>query len=514
MKKLMTLILAVSMVVGITGTAMAANTVELDSASNRSLRVYWGPVFGTDTSGASAYVATGAITADSPFTGVSLYAISNDKTNTAGTEMLAQELSGGNWWVSGTTPIGGPQLISGTTTTVILYVASKTGVGNTANSGNTLYAINGGTGATIFETGLPANNWLAIGNSTISVFDGANTGASPYSIAPVTIDAESISTAGATIYGITSASTFGIAGNAGAGVSIWAINAQTGAIAVNGTTTFATGGGSGVSVIHTAPVISGNSIFVVGYSSQGGGGNTLYQLNKLNLFNGVATSALVNLDADLSDQWVPTPAVSGNSIFVVDNNGAVTAFSTANLTPYYSVDYAAATDSGVTAGPVTDGTYILLSSTSSVSCYTLNKLSTNVPEWTYNFGPNTIYTIDATPAISNGYVWITVNNQPLGTSAAYRFTLNSTETDGDIQSVATGTLTYASPIVVGGNVWNVSYNPSVQKTLANGAAGYNYWPQFKFDAAKTGHNTQVVDDDDVTPEPDDDDSGCFISTIK
>lgn len=506
MKKLMMIIMALFLAVGFAGTAMAANSVELGGAASGVYTVTWDAVFGTAQGGASAYVVTGRTADDAgkPVeTGATLYAISNTLTNAAGTELRAVALK----YIAGVTAVGGPQLVSGTSDTVILYVQSPVAVGDTAaNAGNTLYAINGGTGAEYWSTGIPANFFnVNLGAGDAGLFDSSNAGATPYSLAPVTIDTESKATSGATIYGVTSG--YDVNGTTQTGVSVWAIDAETGvyttnSIGMSNVTGFT--GASGVSVIHTAPVVSGASLFIVGYSVNGAG-STVYQFAKNNIWNGPTATGTVNLNADLSDQWIPTPAVSGDSIFVVDNNGAVSAFYTANLALQYSVDYAAATDSGVTASPVTDGTYIVLCSTSSVSCYTLNKLSTNKSEWTYNFGAGKA--IIATPSISSGHVWITVNDNVLATSTTYRFNLST----GTIATVASyGQLTMASPIVVGENIWTVSYDPEVKK-IAQGswADGFNYWPQFKFDAAKTGKNTAPGD----TPA-EDDDSGCFISTIK
>jgi len=521
MKKLMVFIFAAIMAVGFAGTALA-DTVELTTATSGVSRVYWGPVFGTATGGASAYVVGGTIADDSPVTGATLYAISNDKMNAAGTEMRAQILNSGSWWRSGATPIGGPQLISGTSDTVVVYVQASAAdaVGNgTTFSGNTLYIINGGTGAAIYQLGIP-NGGMIRGGGSGGVLRGADSALTPYCLAPVTIDSESVgTTAGATIYGVSGATTSAVI-NANAGVSIWAVSAQTGTYVTaggvqTGLTSFVTSGPSGVSSVQAAPVISGTSLFIIGYSSAGAG-NTIFQFLKNNLKAGVSVVATVNLNADKSDQWIPTPCVSGNSLIVVDNNGGVTSYYTANLTRNWTTPSRLYVGneaiSGVTAGPVTDGTYIVLCSTSSVTNYMLNNLSGGSKEWTYSFGANK--TIDATPAISNGYVWVTVNDQTPGApnSTTYRFNLASTT--GNIQTVATyGKLTYASPIIANEDLWTVSYNPVVEKIAqTNIARGEAYWPQFKFYANKAGENTRAALQAVVDTATDD--SGCFISTIK
>jgi hypothetical protein len=521
MKKLMILVLALSMAVGFAGTALAADTVELVTATSGVSRVYWGAVYGKHSSGASAYVLSGTIADDSPVTGATLYSVSNTRENAAGTEMSAMILNNGGWWDSGATPIGGPQLVSGTSTTVIVLVQASAahGVGDMTSlgTGATLYAINGGTGASYWETGI-INPGVQRGIASGGLYTAARTAATQYCIAPVTIDNESVNTtAGATIYGFSGVSSI-VAGQ-NSGVSVWAISAQTGTFSTSGgvqtgLTSFANGGQSAVSAVVVPAVISGESLFVIGYGGVGAG-STLFQFNKNNLLAGVSAEATVGLSADLSDMWIPTPTVSGGSIFVVDNNGGVTSFRTDNRAQNYNVLFTGTeVVSGITASPVSNDKFIVLCSTSSVSAFTLgknSKLSTGVAEWGYNFGANT--TIDTTPAISKGYVWVTVNNNLLANSTIYRFTLNSA--NGSIATVATfGELTYTSPIIVGGTdsrLWSVSYNPEVSKVKATGAQAFSYWPQFKFDKGKTGNNTKPDDDDPVIY---DSDGTCFISTLK
>ena len=528
MKKLMIFILAAVMAVGFAGTALAATTVELNVDGGVS-NVYWGPSFGTATGGASLYVLSGTIF-DITATGnnesaTTLYGISNTLTNADGTELLQQQLmTSGNFAdISGSTPIGGPQLVSGTSDTVIVYVraSSLDTVGSQPESGNTLYAINGGTGAVYWAKAIPCTGFAP--TSDLSVFDGANTGATFHCTAPVTIDTSSYisdTLGGATIFGVSGATWTGSA-LIGSGVSVWAIDADTGAFTtssagltnVTGFPFIGGSAGSGVSVVHAAPVVSGSSLFIIGYGADGG--NTIYGLLKDNLQGGV-TEALINGSgaADLSDQWMPTPCVTGGSIFVVDNDGGVTSFYTQNLTQNYASQliFGEKLTTGVTAGPVTDGTRIVFSGTTRIRCAMVNNVSTGVSkEWEYSFGANR--SIWATPVISNGYVWVTVNDLSAGVNAAttFRFTLSNTY-DGNPQTVkAHGKLVYASPIVVSNDLWTVTYSPVVEKiSQASFARGYNYWTQFKFDAAKTGHNTQP---DETTPIAGSS-GGCFISTIK
>jgi hypothetical protein len=266
---------------------------------------------------------------------------------------------------------------------------------------------------------------------------------------------------------------------------------------------------SAVSQVHTAPVISGESLYVVGYSALGTGGNTILQFAKNNLYDGPTDAATVGLNADLSDQWIPTPTAGGNSIFVVDNNGGVSAYAANNLALQYSVNYGGnLAVGGVTASPVHNGTYIVLCATSSLTGYQINNLSGNSKEWTYNISPASRYTIDSTPAISGGYVWVTVNDALTGTATLWRFTLTDTY-DGSPLIVANLPQTFASPAIVGNSIWSASYDPLVEKIVAGGAAGENNWPQFKFNKAKTGSNT--AEEEFVDPGSS---GGCFISTIK
>jgi hypothetical protein len=520
MKKPMIFILATALAFVFGGTALAQTTVELNVATGVS-NVYWGPSFATTTAGASAFVLSGTIlteTTTKDVTGTSLYAISNTLTSADGTEMLSQFLT----FDSATTPIGGPQLLSGTSDTVILLVMGPMtgGVGDGPDSGGTLYSIDGGTGTVYWTRPIAISGYTTSAQADEGgLFDSVNTGATPYVLAPVTIDSESIDDSGATIFGV-SGTTPVIIGddNGAAGVSVWAIDSDTGGYATtaagnsNVTSFVVTDEYSGVSNVVAAPVISGDSLFVLGYS-QTFSAITVFQFVKNDLLAGVSAHALVNGSAavDLSDQWIPTPAVSGNSLFVVDNNGAVTSFYAANLTQNYaSVDYAGnSTDSGVTAGPVTNGTYIVLSATSSVTAYRLDNLSGNSKEWTFDFGaPRSIW---ATPVISNGYVWVTVNDTAAGNATTYRFTLSDTY-DGNPQIVkAHGNLIYASPIIVGNDLWTVTYNPLAEKTAQTDfAEGANWWTQFKFDAAKTGDNTVEA----AAPYTPGSSGGCFISTIK
>ena len=372
MKKWLVFVLAAAMAIGVCGTALAQNTVELETATSGVSRVFWGPAFGTATGGASLFVASGTILNGSPVTGGTLFAVSNTLSNAAGTELRSQILNTGAWWKAGATPIGGPALISGTSDTVILYSMANVNVNvaGTAFAGNTLYRINGGTGAIVWEQAIPASGF-GVQAQAAGILDANNAGGSPYCTAPITIDSESVDTSGATIFGVSSATFVGSGPNI-SGVSLWARDADTGAYELtsagnSNVTAFPlnTAGGSGISVVHAAPVISGNSLFVIGFSSAYAA-NTLYQFNKNNLLSGTSNVRRINGNAEIGDQWVPTPAASGGSLFVVDNNGGVSVYRAADLAFQYGVAYADV-NTGVTAGPVTDGTHIVLCGTSAIT---------------------------------------------------------------------------------------------------------------------------------------------------
>ena len=549
MKKLIVFILAAAMAVGLGGTALAQSTVELNIDDSGVSYVYDSAAFATADGGASAFVVGGfgivpTTTNATATSGTTLYAISNDKSNGDGTAMRRMALTAFDTSLagSGATAIGGPQLLSGTSDTIILYVMGgpELTVGDGVDTGGTLYSINGGTGAAYWARPIAASGFRLNG-SEADLYSTNASGVTMIPTAPVTIDNESIETSGATIFGVSGATWFG--GNQDntrdgtTGVSLWAVASGDGSYATSSAgnssvTAFSIYDSyTGISVVHAAPVVSGTSLFIVGYS-QAYSAVTIYQFVKNDLLAGVSASALVmgSADADLSDQWTPTPAVSGDSIFVVDNNGMVTSFYKANLSQNYSVNYSQNdNDSGVSAGPVTDGKYIVLCSTSAVTNYLLDNLSGNSKQWTYDFGNNA--SIWATPVISGDasgdsgastFVWVTVNDTVASSSSTYRFDLTD-ETDGDPTLVsAHGKLVYASPIVVDTDVWTITWNPTVEKHDANGSAsGATYWPQHKFGPEKAGANVftasttaDAAAEDTNVADAGGSSGGCFISTIK
>jgi hypothetical protein len=253
-------------------------------------------------------------------------------------------------------------------------------------------------------------------------------------------------------------------------------------------------------------------------------------------------------------QW-PTPALgkgalnwgrnnySGNSLFVTDGLGGVSVFDVniaANTTQagvvlrhyQYSND---AFPSSVTPipGPVTNGQYLVLPSATGVSIYESDTgaimgaagANTNSFIAGYEFTVAQGYDVwnwytSGTPAISNGYVMVPITSNQGAAVGEFRTAgriLFFRLTDGAL--IETYNLNNGSiaPIAVASNndgnfVWAVDYNSSIDRILPEllKLEAQPYWYQFKFDAAKTGDNTQIEDDDDWW----DDDGGCFINTVK
>jgi hypothetical protein len=532
MKKLMILFLSAAMAFCFAGTALAQpTTVELDTnPATGTTRVFFGPMFTTagDGTGASAYVVTGSplgLTGTAQATGTSLYAISNTLTNAAGTLMRSQRL---RFFGSGETPMAPAQIASGghkSGVTVVVqtfsWVPGHGGGGTSA--GTSIYAVNA-AGGKLWEVYEPYSN-LPSGTGT-ALYDAVSMG-TPICLAPLTIDDEFVAKAGSTIYAVSGSTVNGAL--PGGGVSIFALNAASGVSATinGGAASNATAfpnvvTNSAVSTINAAPVISGNSLFVIGWSQEFAGA-TIFGFDKNNLRAGVSDMQLVGLGYDRSDQFIPTPAVrtdsAGTSIFLVDNNGGVTVYTDAlrDLSKSYTFMLGDTVASGVTAGPVINGDYLVLCGSGSVSGYQIGRFSgTGVASaishiWTYSFTERTTPRIWATPAMSSNFVYVTVVDEANNNSYVYRFNVSKTNPDATVIHSDTNQ-TYGSPIAVGHNVWTVSFNPEVKKIAQQGFVNAkNYWRQFKFDKAKSGRNT-IPDSDEVAPA--DDDDTCFISTLK
>lgn len=479
MKKLMVLMMAAFMVVGLVGTASA---VDYTRNLNSTASVFASPV--TET-GTSVYVLSGGpLGAQS---GVSLIAIDP----TAGTSVTMLNVN------PGASAYSTPAVISGET----IFAQ----VSNAIGAGTSIFAFNGATGSVTpyytvsFE--YPAAS-LTFGN-TIRYLD-AISGATSYN-PPLTLDPT-----GTSIYA---------ASPPARNVSIITINRATGR-----SETFTTG----VSAMWAAPAISGNSIYILGDTAAG---VSLIAYNRVTPFaTGVSTLVLGAVN---SSKPFATPAVSGSSLFVLDSTGGLTAYSTATLARGTNdfIQFGTVASSQVTASPVTNGSYLVVtqnniaSAQAGVTVFDLSKplAGSTGASWWFTW-PQAGTTIIATPAISNGVLY-TVVTEPgggridrfnlaghSGRIAVPDFTAITTDSNG----AALGRFDYSSPIIKGTRLIVVS-NPSGAAnprlySFDLSAGGTEAWPQFKFDAARTGTNT-ATPAAAVTPV-DDDDSGCFISTIK
>jgi len=536
MKKFMIFVLAAVFAVGF-GTAFADNTVNLTDTTT-TMRVGKGPVAMQDYSGTgtSAYVAVGnlqyafdtAVTSN----GVSIYAIDLNRTD-AGGLMVKKDLTRalGPYVGTGVTLIGAPVVATRgpsslyTGVSVFFLAAAKqtqavgrltTTTGVNPETGMTLYALDGASGTLWWQRGI-AMNFMALDPGL------TGTGTSIFASSPITIDTESFTTSGATIYGTAGVGILGN-GQAGTGASVWAIDADTGLLVTNGVTEFPTmavSPNSSVSGFFAAPVISGNSLYVIGWN---GANNsvTMFAFDKLNLKAGVSKYGEIvqrGMTFTLANT-MPTPTVSGNSIFVVAAGtggwAGVTAYDKDTLAPQYTATIGPCGTSGVSASPVTDGSYVVISTMTAVTCYQINRLSeaTTTGKWSIDLAKSPYtdgaYRIYGTPAISNGYVWVPVADLAANKGFLLRCVLNST--NGSATKVGNITApVVADPIVTYDDVIAVSYNPTVTKITSSGAQGAVNWDQFKADKSKTGYNIRAAAAATVY---DDDDSGCFISTIK
>jgi hypothetical protein len=570
MKKLFVAFLAVAMTFTFAGTAMAVldGTVNFGNVQNdagNTMRVFYPGTYVTVTTGASAYFVTnqGFLPGTWTLGGTTVWGVSNNDTNAAGTEMLAAmmtDVAGNN--LTGCTPIGGPQVISSTTSHVIQLVLSNQGVNNNGtNGGASIYRIEGGPNSRVVqEIGIPYSGITYTPNFSdeINVRVATIAGTTPWMMAVPTIEWEEAHSA-ASVYGISGVSH--TVSNVGGGVSIWRRNtdwlgvapADTGANA--GTTAFPVV--SGVSAVWASPVIAGNSVFVVAYFTNPGGaanaGISIFQLDKRD-FSAAAVGAdasacgiglnsanVIEPGGDASGalaagtaQITPTPAVqvdaTGGTIYVVDWTGGVSLYDAQDLSMNrgdYQQYFLVKDNQGVTASPVCTDSKLVIAWSSSVSCFeTMRSTGSGVSQiWEYDFDEgnttfNNRYQVWATPVISNGYVWVTAEDTTTTNSVIYRFRIND-DYDGDPVIVTTEPQTYGGPIVVrdnrdddddeNGNLWYCSYNPTVDRWEQDRwAAAYNYWTQFKFGADKAGENTWI-EDEDVPPG---DSSGCFISTLK
>jgi len=530
MKKLIFLVFVAVLAVGF-GTAFADNTVNLTDTTT-TLRVAKGPVVISDYSGTgtSLYVASGDLqfNGNNSLTnnGVSVWAIDTVRTDNAGLMVKKELTSILKPFLTGTTLIGAPVVATqgpnskyiGVSVFFLTAAPQTTLTGNltsdiSSGAGMTLWALNGATGATQWTRGIAMN----------AMSGGLFTGTSIFASSPITIDTESVATSGATLYGTAGAGLNGGNGGSISGASVFAIDADTGALVTNGVTEFpncTVSAISSVSGFFAAPVISGNSLYILGWN---GSVNavTMFAFDKNNLKAGVSRyGEVVQKGMDLNHAQMPTPAVSGASLYVVAAGtggwAGVTVYDTTTLAVKESKTIGPCPASGVSASPVTNGNFIVLSTLTAVTCYQLpGGLSTNVGKWSIDLAKSPYtdgtYQIAGTPAISNGFVYIPVIDT---TGATKGFLLKATldSTTGNATKIGGITnMVAADPIVGGRNVYAVTYNPTVYQIGGVGADGVATWNQFKFGASKTGANTATSA---AAPAVGDDNSGCFISTIK
>jgi hypothetical protein len=533
MKKFSITALIVMLVAAFAGTAMADRSATITDTTP-GMRVSKGPVVIQDINGTGTtlYVATGYLQYNNlkegtaPGAGVSVYAIDTQRTNTDGTlqkrQLTGAAASAMQAYANGVTLISAPVVTTKALQGVSVFytilapnaqVVGSVGSGFTqVNTGVTIISLNGSSGAMNWQRGIALNGLVAAAAANAPYAD----------VSPLTLDDESIATSGATLYMAAGVDT---TSGTGTGATVYSIDADNGAIVGEyafpgvGAARFA----STVSGFFSAPFISGASLYVLGWDATSAG-VTLYGMNRNNLYAGVSAVGLVNqANMDYSHAQTPTPAVSGNSIYVVaagtGTQAGVTVYNKYTLAKEYYVPYGpVAAGTGVSASPVTDGNYIVLSTLTAVSAYPLtstNGLSANRAQWTIDLAKlftDGIYQIWGTPAISNGYVYIPVSDT---TGANRGFVLRCTLGTATANPTKISTITemvVADPIISAGYVYAATYNPTVHQIDGGvGAVGFNNWQQFKFDKAKTGYNYNPPQN---PPPPDDDDSGCFITTVK
>lgn len=536
MKKWFVFILAAAMAIGFAGTSMAVDyVVNLDN----NYDYYASPV----AEGVTVYVlaSTSSEAARHPLGGATLFQLNpatgsssffqgafNDKTATSayGTPILTNG--------------------SGTGVTLVMNVFQAPGTPATAPATDAL------TGTSLWAVYFTPTNgggvthWNNAGISMDYRWDDSavpwppqTAGTSGYTT-HLRVDRDGL-TNGVSVYGTT-----GVAALSGA--SIWAIslgNVTGGARLTNNQWSASTSAAAGVSSIWAAPVISGNSLFVLGsynYNPGGAGASSgvsllMFDKRKLNAGPDLANlgPVLGQMAATLPATPFTTPAISGQSLFVVDTLGGLTAY---NIRPNdYTIDANDFTQLGnvvtssVTASPVANADYLAVCVThagaAGVTVFKVNGAKIGGAgriAWWHEFAAGT--TISATPAISDNNLFVAVNYAGNG-SQIHRFTLNkgnvghvtapdqSWTVDANAQNF--GRVESPSLIIQGGSTNRLVFIGNlagVKRLYSLDVSAYTdangYWRQFKFDAAGTANNTVVVD----TTVPPDSDSGCFITTIK
>lgn len=476
MKKLMVFILAAFLAVGLIGTASAQNFAR---TLNTPASVFASPV---TEAGVSVYVLSGGPLVAGA-SGVSLVAINP----TSGTSVIL--LNG----ITAATAYGTPAVRSGET---VFVQAVNT------SAGASIYAVNGTTSTTpyyVVDIPFALSDVGDIGGGPLVALGGNSVVYTP----SLTLDPS-----GASLYATTAP---------GTNVSIIALNTAT------GTTSFFS---SGVSAIWAAPLVSGNSLYVIGDATPG---VSLFAYNRTTPF-ATGTTPVTVLGTTNARPFA-TPAISGNSLFVVDATGGLTAYNKDTLAAGVNdfIQFGVDATSQVTASPVTNSNFLVVTlNTATQAGVTVFDLSRPLrgatgASWWFTW-PAAGTTVIATPALSNGILYTAVNEPTGGRIDRFRLSGHSgrlitpdfSPINTDVNGATLGRFDFASPIIKNDRLIIVS-NPSGAATPvlysfdldANGTAA---WPQFKFDAERTGNNTAAA----VTPAAPagDDDSGCFISTLK
>jgi len=453
--------------------------------------------------------------------GVSFYAV--DPTSESGTTTF-------NLFSSGSSCYGTPVCQSGETVFVIVQdsFGAETVVGGVTSfsTGVSLFAISGKDGSSV-SLDIPAEmasnhpGSAALIPEFIAPSGIIYSAVSGFQAASLLLDPD-----GVTIYG-----TSGVSVQSGA--SIWAINKDVTPLALN-SNIWGSVWAAGASEFISSPLISGNSLFVLAqnYWNDAGSGVSLLAFDKAKLNAGYGTNwANVwgpSLGAGLTTPLFPTPCIAGNSIYVCDARGAVTDFKLTDFTKTSMYQFGTETSS-VTASPVTNGDYLVVSAnyTTGVAGITVFKLDggnlgAGVTPWFYEWTDAGGVTITATPAISDGELFVIVNKGNQG-AVIDTFTLNAHDRAGklaapdkaaistDATGVNFGFCEYASPLIKNGRLIFISDSAKTLYNVDVGADGEAYWRQFKADAVRTGENTKVPEEAAVVPGSS---GGCFISTIQ
>ena len=519
MKKLFTIMLVAAMTVGVFGTAMAVDYVRVLPAG---VTYYASPVGSGDTVyvlGSTGNVGVGATLFQvNPATGNSAFfnGAYNDKLGTYAFSSPILYNPAGDSGVTvvmnvaqdGGTPVAGEMDVLVGTSLWAVYFSPGNKTGVTSWGGGT--ALDFRSGITPAVVGWP--DW-----------QGGSTAFGTH----LMVDMDS-TTGGSSVYGTS--------GSLGPnGVSFWAISLgdtpKNGALNSNQWSSRA----SGVSSVLASPLISGNSFFVLGNYELGANSGTslmVFDKRKLNagpnkVVNVLGTNGLSNTTP------FATPAITGNSLFVVDSRGGLTAYS---IAPGAGLLTAGANDfvqlgpitSSVTASPVCDSYFLVVAvnhanGAAGITCFQIDTRKIAGPSgvsWWYEW-PTTGTTITATPAISNGSVYVPVNYAGNG-SRMYRFTMNKgaagrittvdQEWTVDARNQSFGFVEASSPIILSNRLIFVSDVAKKIYSLDVGDYTYSesYWTQFKFGPTRTGENTAVRQGQ---PAPGSS-GGCFISTVK